>query len=167
MINGSLINALGGTLLYTDRNQKGVKLMNKSIMKFVFLIAITFPICVLADATDEASPENNSETKPETEYLSQDQVTREDYNTMTEFEISYDECMQETSRAEVANYNDPRHVVDVAMKQCAVKLEELNAWFTEKRFPPSFKQGYIRKISGHTVRQVMPQVMFMMSRKQQ
>jgi hypothetical protein len=109
----------------------------------------------------------NQETNSEPEYLSQDQVTMEDYSTMNEFKDAYDECMTETSRAEVANYSDPRHVVDVAMKQCAVKLEELNDWLTEKRFPPGFKKGYIRKISSKSVRQVMPEVMFMMSQKQE
>jgi hypothetical protein len=86
---------------------------------------------------------------------------------MNEFAVAYDECLTETSHAEVPNYNDPRHVVDVAMKQCAVKLEELNAWLTEKRFPPHFKKGYITKTSNKSVRQVLPEVMFMMSQKQQ
>jgi len=86
---------------------------------------------------------------------------------MSEFSGAYDECLTDTSRAEVANYDDPRHVVDVAMKQCAVKLEELNAWFTEKRFPPSFKKGYIKRLSGKSVRRIMPEVMYMMSTKQQ
>ncbi len=135
--------------------------MKKRLTKFALFLSILIPVCVVAGGEDEVDPK----LKPE--YLSQDQVTREDYNTMSEFGISYDECLADTSRAEVANYNDPRHVVDVAMKKCAVKLEELNDWLTEKRFPPSFKKGHIRKLSGKSVRKVMPQVMFLMSTKQQ
>ncbi|TDJ17423.1 MAG: hypothetical protein E2O62_05270 [Gammaproteobacteria bacterium] len=135
--------------------------MKKRLTKFALFLSILIPVCVIAGREDKVDPK----LKPE--YLSQDQVTREDYNTMSEFGISYDECLADTSRAEVANYNDPRHVVDVAMKKCAVKLEELNDWLTEKRFPPNFKKGHIRKLSGKSVRKVMPQVMFLMSTKQQ
>ncbi len=135
--------------------------MKNRLTKLVILLLIQTPAYVAAGGEDEA------DSKLEPEYLSQDQVTREDYNTMSEFGSAYDECLTNTSRAEVANYDDPRHVVDIAMKQCAVKLEELYAWFTERRFPPSFIKGYIRKLSGKSVRQVMPEVMFMISNKQQ
>jgi len=135
--------------------------MKKRLTKFALFLSILIPVCVIAGREDKVDPK----LKPE--YLSQDQVTREDYNTMSEFGISYDECLADTSRAEVANYNDPRHVVDVAMKKCAVKLEELNDWLTKKRFPPNFKKSHIRKLSGKSVRKVMPQVMFLMSTKQQ
>jgi len=133
------------------------------LSKLLLLLLVLNPVYVAAGEEENINQETNSEP----EYLSQDQVTREDYSTMNEFKDAYDECMTETSRAEVANYGDPRHVVDVAMKQCAVKLEELNNWLTEKRFPPGFKKSYIRKISSKSVRQVMPEVMFMMSNKQQ
>jgi len=135
--------------------------MKNRLAKLVLLLLTQTPLYAAAGGEEEVKPETNSKS----EYLSQDQVTREDYSTMSEFSIAYDECLTDTSRAEVPNYNDARHVVDVAMKQCAVKLEELNNWLTEKRFPPSFKKGYIRRISGKSVRQVMPEVMFMMSRK--
>jgi len=137
--------------------------MKNRLTKLVLLLLILNPVYVTAGGEEDIEPEVNSES----EYLSQDQVTMKDYNTMNEFKVAYDDCMTNTSRAEVANYNDPRHVVDVAMKQCAVKLEELNDWLTEKRFPPHYKKSYITKISNKSVRQVMPEVMFMMSRKQQ
>jgi len=137
--------------------------MKNRLSKLLLLLLVLNPVYVAAGGEENINQETNSEP----EYLSQDQVTREDYSTMNEFKDAYDECMTETSRAEMANYSDPRHVVDVAMKQCAIKLEELNEWLTEKRFPPGFKQGYIRKISSKSVRQVMPGVMFMMSQKQQ
>jgi hypothetical protein len=135
--------------------------MKNRFSKLVLLLIILNPVYVTAGGGEDTNPATNSEP----EYISQSEVTREDYSTMDEFKVAYDECMTETSRAEVANYNDPRHVVDVAMKQCAVKLEELNIWLTEKRFPPHFKKGHITKISNKSVRQVMPEVMFMMSQK--
>jgi len=142
--------------------------MENQLTKLVLLLLILNPVYVAAGGEEDINPKTDSEpTSSEPEYLSQDQVTREDYNMMSEFSGAYDECLTNTSRAEVANYNDPRHVVDIAMKQCAVKLEELYAWFTERRFPPSFIKGYIRKLSGKSVREVMPEVMFMMSQKQQ
>jgi hypothetical protein len=136
--------------------------MKNRLAKLVLLLLTQTPLYVAAGGEEEVNPETISES----EYLTQDQVTRDDYNTMSEYGDAYNECLTDTSRAEVPNYDDPRHVVDVAMKQCAVKLEELNEWLTEKRFPPSFKKGYIKKISGNSVRQVMPEVMFMISRKQ-
>ena len=141
--------------------------MKKTLAKFALLLLTQIHVCAIAGGEDEASPEINLVTSPEPEYLSQEQVTQEDYNTMAEFGVAYDECIIDNSRAEVPNYDDPRHVVDVAMKQCAVKLEELNEWLTARRFPPGFKKGYIRKISGKSVRRVMPEIMFMMSTKQQ
>ena len=137
--------------------------MKNRLIKLVLLLLTLSPVYVTAGEEADTNPATSSEP----EYISQSEVTREDYNMMNEFADAYDECLAETSRAEVPNYNDPRHVVDVAMKQCAVKLEELNAWLTEKRFPPHFKKGYITKISNKSVRQVMPEVMFLMSRKQQ
>ena len=142
--------------------------MKNRLTKLVLLLLILNPVYVAAGGEEDINPKTDSEpTSSEPEYLSQDQVTMKDYNTMNEFKVAYDDCMTNTSRAEVANYNDPRHVVDVAMKQCAVNLEELNDWLTEKRFPPHYKKSYITKISNKSVRQVMPEVMFMMSRKQQ
>lgn len=137
--------------------------MKNRLIKFVLLLLTLSPVYVTAGEEVETNPATSSED----EYISRSEVTNEDYNMMNEFKDAYDECMTNTSRAEVANYNDPRHVVDVAMKQCAVKLEELNEWLTGKRFPPHFKKGYITKISNKSVRQVMPEVMFMLSRKQQ
>ncbi len=137
--------------------------MKNRLIKLVLLLLTLSPVYVTAGEEVETNPATSSED----EYISRSEVTNEDYNMMNEFKDAYDECMTNTSRAEVANYNDPRHVVDVAMKQCAVKLEELNEWLTEKRFPPHFKKGYITKISNKSVRKVLPEVMFMLSRKQQ
>jgi hypothetical protein len=135
--------------------------MKNRLIKLVLLLTLN-PVYVAAGEED-----TKPATSSEPEYISQSDVTRDDYNMMNEFAVAYDECLTDTSRAEVANYNDPRHVVDVAMKQCAVKLEELNDWLTEKRFPPHFKKGHIKKVSNKSVRQVMPEVMFLMSTKQQ
>lgn len=142
--------------------------MKKTFAKFALLLLLSqIPVYAIAGGEDEVNPEINLETSPEPEYLSQDQVTQKDYNTMTEFSVAYDKCIKDTSRTEVPNYDDARHVVDIAMKQCAIKLEELNEWLTERKFPPGFKKGYIRKISGKSVQQVMPEIMYMMSAKQQ
>ena len=141
--------------------------MKNRLTKIVLLLLIQTPIHVAASGENDISPESNPVISQQSEYLSQDQITKEDYIAMSEFGLAYDQCMSDTSRAEVANYNDPRHVVDVAMKQCAVRLEELNNWLTKKRFPPDFRRGYVKKISGKTVREVMPQVMYIMSNKQQ
>ncbi len=137
--------------------------MKNRLIKLVLLLLTLGPVYVTAGEEADKNPATSSEP----EYISQSEVTSDDYNMMSEFSVAYDECLTDTSRAEVPNYNDPRHVVDVAMKQCAVKLEELNAWLTEKRFPPHFKKGYITKLSNKSVRQVMPGVMFLMSQKQQ
>lgn len=137
--------------------------MKTQLTKLVLLLLTQTPVYVASGEDGNTNPGGNSAP----EYISQSDVTKEDYNTMSKYGDAYDECLQDTSRAEVPNYNDPRHVVDVAMKKCAVKLEELHEWLTEKRFPPSFRQRHIRKLSSNTVGDVMPQIMFMMSTKQQ
>lgn len=137
--------------------------MKNQLTKLVLLLLTQTPVYVAAGGDENTNPETSSEP----EYISQSDVTKEDYNTMSEYGDAYDVCLQDTSRAEIPNYNDPRHVVDVAMKKCAVKLEELNEWLTEKRFPPGFKQRHIRKLSSDSVGGVMPQIMFLMSSKQQ
>ncbi len=137
--------------------------MKNRLTKLVLFLLSQSPVYVIAGEEADTNPATGSEP----EYISQSDVTREDYSMMNDFAVDYDECLTDTSRAEVPNYNDPRHVVDVAMKQCAVKLEELNDWLTERRFPPHFKKGYTTKISNKSVSQIMPEVMFMMSQKQQ
>ena len=137
--------------------------MKNQLTKLVLLLLTQTPVYVAAGGDENTDPETSSEP----EYISQSDVTKEDYSTMSRYGDAYDVCLQETSRVEVPNYNDPRHVVDVAMKKCAVKLEDLNEWLTEKRFPPGFKQRHIRKLSSNSVGDVMPQIMFMMSTKQQ
>ena len=137
--------------------------MKNRLIKLVLLLLTLSPVYVTAGEETDSSPATGSEP----EYISQSDVTREDYNMMEEFSVAYDECLTETSHAEVPNYNDPRHVVDAAMKQCAVKLEELNEWLTEKRFPPHFRKGYTTKLSNKAVRRIMPEVMYLMSTKQQ
>ena len=137
--------------------------MKNRLIKLMLLLLILGPVYVAAAEEAVTSPATSSEP----EYISHSDVTRDDHNIMTEFAVAYDECLTETSHAEVANYNDPRHVVDAAMKQCAVKLEELNEWLTEKRFPPHFRKGYTTKLSNKAVRRIMPEVMYLMSTKQQ
>lgn len=134
--------------------------MKSRLIKLLLLTQI--PIHVSAGGEKNINPISSSES----EYISQSDVTRENYNMMSEFGTAYDECLTESAHIEVPNYNDPRHVVDVAMKQCAVKLEELNAWFIEKRYPPDFIKRHIKKLSSGSVRQIMPKIMFMMSTKQ-
>jgi len=90
--------------------------MKNRLIKLVLLLLTLGPVYVTA--VEQADTSQAASSEPE--YISQSEVTNEDYNMMNEFKDAYDECMTNTSRAEVVNYNDPRHVVDVAMKQCAV-----------------------------------------------
>ncbi len=137
--------------------------MKTQLIQLALLSLAQIPVYVAAGDNTNTHPETGSEP----EYISQSDVTQTDYDTMSKYGDAYDLCLQDTSRAEVQNYKDPRHVVDFAMKKCAVKLEELNVWLTRKKFPPGFKQRHIRKISSHSVRGIMPGIMFMMSNKPQ
>ena len=62
--------------------------------------------------------------------------------------------------------DDPRHVVDFAMKKCATELENLNMEMTARNFDPNFRQGYIKRISNRSANQTLKIVMMGMARKQ-
>ena len=72
--------------------------MKKRLTKLGLFLLICIPAYVIAGGEDNANPETNPKISPEPEYLSRDQVTRDDYNTMSEFGADYNECLTETSR---------------------------------------------------------------------
>ncbi len=94
------------------------------------------------------------------------QITEDDYAKLSDYAVQYDACLNEKSRIEINNFNDPRHVVDTAMKQCAVKLEALNSWMQERKFPPGFIHKYIQKTSNRTVGKLLPAVMMEIAARQ-
>ena len=122
------------------------------ILKIVILIYFSI---LSVSANDESS-----------EMLTQDQVSNEDYREMGKYSVEYHACLSKTAYQQIEHYEDSRRLVDFAMKECAVTLETLNNWLEEKKFPESFRRGYIRKISNKAVRNLLPQIMFMMSTDQ-
>jgi len=124
--------------------------MNK--IYFLVIISISFSLPCFADTDLEESTQ-------QAEYLTAEEMTPEDYAKLSEFAVKYDVCLTKTSQSEINNFDDPRHVVDLAMKQCAYELEELNNWMTEKKIPPPFRQRYIQKTSSRSVGKVLPAVM--------
>lgn len=98
--------------------------------------------------------------------LSQEQVTAENYRKMAEYSIKYRACLSEISFGQIENYDDPRRLVDFAMKECAVTLEKLDDWLQERNFPEILRRGHLRKISNKAVRNILPHLMFMMSTRQ-
>jgi len=134
-------------------------------MKKIFCIAILCIGFIAPCYADSNTPEEEA-NKEQSEYLMPNQITEDDYAKLSDYAIEYDTCLNEESRIQLNNFNDPRHVVDTAMKKCAFKLEELNAWMQERKFPPGFIHKYIQKTSNRTVGKLLPAVMMEIAARQ-
>ena len=127
-------------------------------MKFINLVVLLYFGIIFSCYA--GAVENSEDSNPSaSEYLSPDQMTEDDYAKLSEYSSEYDSCLNEESRIQLNNFDDPRHVVDTAMKKCAFRLEELNVWMQDRNFPPGFIHKYIQKTSNKTVNKVLPSVM--------
>ncbi len=127
----------------------------------IILMSISFSISSYAESTD-----SKQETTPQqTEYLSPDQLTDDDYTKLSEFANEYNECLNVRSREELENFNDPRHIVDTAMKKCVPVQDNLYKWMQERRFPPGFAHRYMQKVTNKTVNKLLPQVMMQIAER--
>ena len=111
--------------------------------------------------------EENTANPEDSAYITPDKLTREDKMMLSDYSNRYETCMNETSVAQLQSQDDPRHVVDFAMKQCAVELENLNMEMTARNIDPNFRQGYIRHITNHSVNRTLRMVMIGMANRQQ
>jgi hypothetical protein len=134
--------------------------MKKIFYRTIICFGFIFP-CYADTSTSE-----DETSMHQSEYLSPDQITEDDYAKLSAYAIEYDTCLNEKSRVEINNFNDPRHVVDTAMKQCAIKLEALNSWMQERKFPPGFTNRYIQKTSSRSVNKLLPAVMMEIAARQ-
>jgi hypothetical protein len=103
---------------------------------------------------------------PQAEYITPDKMTREDHMMIAEYSDNYNGCLQDTSIEQMNTRDDPRHVVDYAMKHCAGILEELDLKMIEKNFEPDFRQGYIRRTSNQAANGMLRLVMMAMANRQ-
>ena len=101
---------------------------------------VVAPLPLQAEAGGETDPNP-------AEYITPDQLTGEDIEMLQEYSNSYNQCLRESSFQQLQTYDDPRQAVDIAMKQCAVHLEELNEEMIHRNLEPGFRQGYIRRTS--------------------
>ncbi|MEE9118602.1 MAG: hypothetical protein V3U02_08420, partial [Calditrichia bacterium] len=115
--------------------------MNK--IYYFMLIFVSLTISCFANSDNPENVDSNQQT----EYLSPDEIAQDDFYKIEEHSIRYSECINDKSRSEINNYNDPRHVVDAAMKFCAYALEELDHWMIERKLPPPIRHKFIRRIS--------------------
>lgn len=130
--------------------------MKYHFIRIILLLSVQVAYTTAATETEEDHT---------TSYLSPDQVSRDKYDVILDFKMNYDQCIIDTARAALINYNDPRHVLDIALKRCADQLNELNQWLIEERFPPNFRKAQLTKISRQSVRKTIPEIMFLMSTK--
>ncbi|MGH8119959.1 MAG: hypothetical protein ACRESK_05020, partial [Gammaproteobacteria bacterium] len=120
-------------------------LYNKMLPVAVFLGFLAVSGSIRADDSGEAT---STETP---RYLAPEEITREDYDMMSNYASRYAACLDQTSMEQMNNHADPRRVVDYAMKQCAAVLEELDRKMTERNIDPAYRQGFIGKINHQAV----------------
>ena len=137
-----------------------LKIPYKLIHRLLFAFLILAPGMVMAEeqtAVDESAQQ---------EYLTPDKMTPEDREMLTEYSNNYNNCLTETSIQQMQHQADPRHVVDFAMKHCAVELETLNTKMIARNFDPAFRQGYLRRVSMQGANQTLKVVMIGMANQQ-
>ncbi len=127
--------------------------MNKIYYFMLIFVSLTIPCFANSDNSE------NVDSNQQTEYLSPDEIAQDDFYKIEEHSIRYSECINDKSRSEINNYNDPRHVVDAAMKFCAYALEELDHWMIERKLPPPIRHKFIRRISSRAVGKTLRLVM--------
>jgi len=140
--------------------------MKQSIYNKMMPVGVLFVFLVLS-GTSRA--EGNDVQSPGTEsphYLAPEEITREDYDMMSDYASRYAACLDQTSMEQMNIQADARHVVDYAMKQCAVELEELDRKMTEKNIDPTYRQGFIGKVNHQAVNNTLRNVMMAMAARQ-
>ena len=115
--------------------------------------------------TQNVLSEQDEQAVPETKYLGPQDLTKEDRAMLIGQREKYHQCLNGTVQRELNNYDDPRVLVDIAMKNCAIEMENLYNWMTLRNIEPGFKQGYIRQTSNRAVNQLLRVVMVQMAAK--
>ena len=102
---------------------------------------------------------------PQAEYLTPENMSREDYVLLNEYSDNYNGCLSNTSIEQMSSQTDPLHVVDFAMKHCASIMEELNQKMIEKNFDPDFRESYIHRVSKNAANDMLRMVMMSMANR--
>lgn len=131
---------------------------------FISLVTLPAAMFMFSVATaDEATNDNDSDN---TVVITPANMTREDGNLLNEYSAEYNQCLTEISIQQLQTEDDPRHVVDHAMKTCAVKLEELDREMMARNFDPDFRKGYIRTVSNRSANNILRTVMMGMAARE-
>ena len=123
-------------------------------------------VCLVLSGNCQATGETDATGAEAQQYLTPEQITKDDYDMMSEYAYRYDSCLNETSMEQMDQMPDPRHVVDYAMKQCAAELEELDHKMTARNFDPAYRQGFIGKVNRQSVNNALRMVMVGMAARQ-
>ena len=135
--------------------------------RFINKSFLPFSILLLVISTQVAAEEPvETPSLPEPAYITPENMTKEDQIMLSDYSGSYNGCLMETSIDQMNQQTDARHIVDFAMKQCAVKMEELNQKMIERNFEPNFRQGYIHRISNQGANNALQNVMMGMAARQ-
>lgn len=120
------------------------------------ILCVASTICLAAD-------ESGTDTTVENTYITPDQLTRDDWSMISEHTDNYNNCLSTTSIEQLQSQADPRNVVDYAMKHCAVELETLDKKMIERNYDPSFRFGYLHRISNNGANNTLRMVMMTMA----
>jgi hypothetical protein len=128
------------------------------------LIAIVLA-CLAVSGTAHADGDTKAPAAAQ-HYLAPEDITREDYDMMSDYAYRYDSCLDQVSQEQMDKQSDPLHVVDYAMKQCAPKLEELDRKMIARNFDPVYRQNFIGNVNRKSVNNTLRNVMMDMASRQ-
>ena len=101
------------------------------------------------------------------DYKQPDDISDEDYEIMVTASADYNQCLQDKALTMIDKLNDPRHIADFPMNQCAQILQTLRSELESRNFPPTFIEGYARRISSRSARSLLGKLMAEMSNRTQ
>lgn len=107
-----------------------------------------------------ADEETTTDMPAQQEYITPDKMTREDRLMVNEYVQNYNNCLTRTSIEQMKIQTDPRYIVDFAMKQCAMELENLNKKMIDRNFEPNFRESYLHRVSTNSANKTLQAVMY-------
>lgn len=129
--------------------------------KSIFLLITLLAFCGSAFA-DGDEPETT-----ESQYITPNNMSNDDRQMLSDYSGSYYQCLSDSSMQQVQTQNDPRRIVDIAMKSCAIHLETLQQKMNERNFDPNFIDYYLHHTSTNGANNALRTMMMVMATKQQ
>ena len=101
------------------------------------------------------------------EYKTTGEMTREEYQKVSEASAEYNECLNEFAMSQLEKQTDPRVIADHSMKQCAYILEDLHNFLLMGNYAPEPTTRFVSSISNRSANKLLSNLMMFMATREQ